>query len=364
MVVLYLVFFFLILRFSVTLFNYISRPLLPRSPKSYRDLVSVLIPARNEEANIAALLATLKNQDYQDIEVLILDDDSSDNTFSICEKFASADERFRVINGQKLPDNWLGKNYACYQLAQQAKGKYLLFVDADELVQPGLIQAAVHRMQIQKLDLLSLFTNQLMPGIGEKLVVPLMHYLLLNLLPLRLVRLSSNPSFAAASGQFMLFDAVHYRQHQWHEQVKDKVVEDIEIMKRLKANQGRGEALLANGLIQCRMYTGFAEAISGFSKNFLAGFGYSILGLFLYLFLVVIGPVAMLWHLGFNLTLLAFTLILLSRVMIALLSGQSVFWNVILHPFQMLVLVLVAVLSMQKYLTKTVSWKGRNIPTA
>jgi len=364
MAVIYFVFFFLILRFSVTLFNYLSRPLLPLSPKVYKDLVSVLIPARNEAKNIIRLLESLQKQDYEQIEVIVLDDDSEDDTYRICHEFGKQDSRFRVEKGKPLATGWLGKNYACHQLAQLGKGKYLIFLDADEMVQPGLLQAAVHRMKTQKLDLLSLFTNQQMPGFGEKLVVPLMHFLLLNLLPLRLVRLSSNPSFSAASGQFMMFDAAHYAKNQWHEQVKGRVVEDIEIMKQLKTARGRAETLLANGLIYCRMYHSFGEAISGFSKNFLAGFAYSILGLFLYLFLVLIGPLAMAWFLGLNLTLLALALIALSRVMIALLSGQSVFWNLLLHPLQMLILLYVAVLSMQKYLTSTNTWKGRNIPSS
>ncbi len=363
MILLYLVFFFLILRFAVTLFNYISHPVLPPAVNSYRDAVSILIPARNEEKCIGNLLQSILEQDFQDIEIIVLDDDSSDETHAICESFAKKDNRFRVLKGQALPAGWLGKNYACHQLAEAAHGKYLLFLDADELVQPGLIQAAVHRMKMQQLDLLSLFTNQITLSLGEKLVVPLMHFLLLNLLPLRLVRLSKNSAFAAASGQFMLFEAEHYRQNLWHEQVKARVVEDIEIMKLLKASGGRGEALLANGLIHCRMYTGFGEAVSGFSKNLLAGFGYSLPGLFLYLFLVVLGPLAIAFFLPLNLSLLALTLIVLSRIMISLLSGQSLGWNLLLHPLQMSVLVLVAILSMQKYLTKSITWKGRNIPT-
>ena len=364
MIVFYLVFFFLVLRFSVTLFNYISRPLLPHSSISYRDQVSVLIPARNEAQNIGILLDSLLKENYPNLELIVLDDDSSDDTFAICQKFADRDPRFRVIKGQPLAEGWLGKNYACYQLAAAASGDYFLFLDADEQVQPGLIRSAVHRMKSGKLDLLSLFTDQLMLGWGEKLVVPLMHFLLLNLLPLRLVKLSSNPSFAAASGQFMLFDAQSYRKQQWHEQVKNRVVEDIEIMKLIKTHGGRGEALLANGLIQCRMYHSWDEAVSGFSKNFLAGFSYSIPGLFLYLFLVVIGPLAMIWYLGWNLGVLALGLIFLSRVMISLLSRQPLWWNLILHPLQMLMLLYVAVLSMQKHFTKTVIWKGRQIPRA
>jgi hypothetical protein len=115
--------------------------------------------------------------------------------------------RFKVIKGNALPAHWLGKNYACHQLAQQATGEYYLFLDADEQVQKGLINSAVHRMKLRDLSLLSLFTNQTMLSVGEEMVVPLMHYILLNLLPLRLVYLVKSAAVAAASGQFMLFDA-------------------------------------------------------------------------------------------------------------------------------------------------------------
>ncbi|MDA9555304.1 glycosyltransferase [Pelobium sp.] len=359
----YSIFFFLILRFTVTLFNFISNPKLTKSPKKYQDLVSVLIPARNEADNILKLLNSLKNQDYQHIEVLVLDDQSEDNTYQTVEQFSQTDSRFKVVKGQDLPDGWLGKNYACHQLSQMANGKYFLFLDADEEVKDGLIHNAIYRIQVGKLSLLSLFTNQITQTTGEKAIVPLMHYLLLNLLPLRLVRLSKIPSFAAASGQFMLFNAQDYRQYHWHQMVKKKVVEDIEIMKKVKQHQLNGEALLANGFIYCRMYKGYQEGLNGFSKNLLAGFGGSILGLLLYLFMVVLGPIFILLFLNFQLFYFAVTLIVLSRVMISYLSGQNVFMNVILHVVQMFNLLIIAILSIKKSLNKTLVWKGRTINT-
>src|SRR6476659_9115658 len=181
----YIIFFFLILRFTVTLFNFISNPKLTRSPKTFNDLVSILIPARNEAENILNLLKSIKAQDYQNIEVIILDDQSEDNTFSICDDFSKVDSRFSVIKGEDLKKGWLGKNFACHQLAKEAKGKYLLFLDADEEVKYGLINSSIYRMQIGKLSLLSLFTNQITITVGEQTIIPLMHYLLLNLLPLR-----------------------------------------------------------------------------------------------------------------------------------------------------------------------------------
>jgi glycosyltransferase involved in cell wall biosynthesis len=355
------IFFFLILRFVVTLFNFISDPKLRRVNKLHNELVSILIPARNEEANIVALLASIEEQEYQNYEVIVLDDDSGDATYQVCADFAKSRPCFSVIKGQPLPNDWLGKNYACHQLSMQAKGRYLLFLDADERIYKGLINSAVYRIQSRKLALLSLFTNQDMRTLGEKSVVPLMHYVLLNLLPIKLIYIAKNPAVAAASGQFMMFDAAIYRQHQWHRMARNQVVEDVEIMKQVKTEGYNGEGLLANGLISCRMYTGYSEAINGFSKNFLAAFNYSIPGFICYLTLLIGGPMIILATLNVPLIMMMFGLILLTRIMISLASGQSAFYNVLLHPFQMISLVVIGFFAIQNHLTKNTVWKGRRV---
>ena len=166
-IVIYATFFFIILRFAVTIFNFISDPKLRRVNKSYTNQVSILIPARNEEDNILTLLTSIYQQDYGDYEVIILDDDSSDQTYAICTEFAAKHANFRVIKGKELTGQWLGKNYACHQLARQAKGEFLLFLDADEEISDGLINSAVHRMHFRSLALLSLFTNQKMKTVGD-----------------------------------------------------------------------------------------------------------------------------------------------------------------------------------------------------
>jgi chlorobactene glucosyltransferase len=361
MILIYLIFFFLVLRFTVTLFNFLSNPKLTNSFRQYDDFVSILIPARNEEADIQNLLHSINSQNYQNYEVIILDDNSTDHTFQVCQDFCDQYKRFHVLKGAALPKDWLGKNFACFQLANSAKGKYLIFLDADETISDGLINNSIHRMKLNRLSLLSLFTDQIMLTWGERLVVPLMHFVLLNLLPLRLVRLSQNPSFSAASGQFMMFDALNYKENQWHEQVKHQVVEDVEIMKLIKGFGFNGEALLANGYMNCRMYKSFSEAVDGFSKNFLAGFNNNVFGLFLYLLLVVMGPVAIAFFLSPDLVLFALSLIVLSRVMISLSARQSVWQNVLLHPLQLLCMVFISVISVKKYFTKTIVWKGRAI---
>nr|WP_262918274.1 glycosyltransferase family 2 protein [Mucilaginibacter straminoryzae] len=355
------IFFFIILRFAVTLFNFISNPKLRRVVKHYDDKVSILIPARNEAANILNLLASIAEQDYQHYEVIILDDASTDNTFEICHEFAEKNPRFRVIKGDPLPADWLGKNYACHQLAKQATGKYLLFLDADEEIENGLINSAVHRVQTHGLALLSLFTDQVMVTFGEKLVVPLMHYILLNLLPLRLIYISKMPAFAAASGQFMFFDAAIYHQFQWHSMARNRVVEDVEIMKLVKTAGLKGEGLLANGMISCRMYTNYKDAIDGFSKNFLAPFNYSIPGFLVYLVLLIGGPLIVISTLNLQLILFMCGIILLGRTMISYLSHQDDKINMFLHPLQMISLAIIGFYAIQRHLTKTTTWKGRQV---
>lgn len=355
------IFFFIILRFVVTLFNFISDPKLRRVNRRYQNKVSILIPVRDEEENILRLLNSIEKQDYENYEVIVLDDDSSDNTYKLCASFAKIHNRFRVIKGRPLPSHWLGKNYACHQLALEATGDYLLFLDADEKVGNELVNSAVHRMHFRSLALLSLFTNQEMPTFGEKLVVPLMHYILLNLLPVRFIYLIKNPSVAAASGQFMMFNTEIYRQHQWHKMAKDKVVEDVEIMKMVKAAAYNGESLLANGMITCRMYKSYAGAINGFGKNFLAAFNYNILSFMMYLLLLIGGPLMVIMTLNSQLILMMTGLIILTRIMISFSAGQKVVYNVLLHPLQMASLTLIAFSAIQKYLTKTTEWKGRRI---
>ena len=360
-VALFITFIFIVLRFTVTLFNFISNPKLPHVKKPYAFLISILIPVRNEQDNILGLLQSIYDQDYIDYEVIILDDGSDDATYSICEQFASKHHQFRIIKGKKLPHDWLGKNYACHQLAEEAKGDYFLFLDADEKVNDTLLNSAIHRMRLYNLGLLSLFTNQQMDTFGEKSVVPLMHYILLNLLPLRLVYLVKNSTVAAASGQFMLFDAETYRKNEWHKQVKDRVVEDVEIMRIVKSSGYNGEALLANGMISCRMYKSYTEAVNGFSKNFLAGFNYSIITLLIYLVIIIGGPMIVMMTLNLQMIVFMIGLIILTRIMISLSASQNAWLNVLLHPLQMINLTIIAFMAIQKYLTKTTVWKGRQV---
>ncbi|HXH99434.1 MAG TPA: glycosyltransferase family 2 protein [Sphingobacteriaceae bacterium] len=353
MFLIYIIFFFLILRFTVTVFNFISNPKLTHSGKQHQDAVSVLIPVKNDES-IINLIESIRGQNYKNYEVLI---STTEATLKTCEALCKDDQRFKCVNIPELKSGWTEKNLVCAQLGNAATGKYLIFLDACTIVSNDLINNAVQRMKIQHLTLLSLFTNQLMLTIGEHCVVPLVNFLVLNLIPLRLVRLFKSPIFSITNSQFMMFDAKDYAEHEWHRLVKKKEVGDSEIMKLVKGRGFKAETLLANGFIYSRMYRGFTNSAHGFSNSIISNFGNSVTGMSIYIFFVILGPVAIAMYMSNELLLFAIGLIVLSRMMISLSSGQNPWLNILLHPLQMLSLIWVAILSVQKHFTKTKSHK-------
>ncbi|MCX2478342.1 glycosyltransferase family 2 protein [Pedobacter sp. MC2016-15] len=327
----------------------------------YEEKISILIPVRNEEHNIIHLLESIQSQDCRNYEVLVLNDNSTDNTLKLAQSYAKSKSNIRVINGMPLQKGWTGKNFACWQLAQEASGKYFLFIDADVSFESGLLGSAIAHMKRNQLSLLSLFPDQQMKTIGEKRVIPLMNYLLLTLLPLKLIFGNSNPVFAAACGQFMLFDAALYKKHQWHARVRKEVTEDIKIMRLLKTEGEAGDSLMANGLFSCRMYSSYRDAIDGFSKNFITPFNDSIPLFILFLSCVLGGPLVVFATMNLYLIVALCTIIILTRLMTSSLSGQKGLVNACLHPLQMLSLLHIGYLAVHRTSTKTIGWKGRII---
>lgn len=363
LVIWWVTFLFLLIRFVVTAINFWFPQKLKESTAQEKDLVSILVPARNEEKNIDKLLRSIVNQGYKNYEVIVLDDYSDDNTSALVNQFRKIDPKVKLIQGKELPRNMLGKNWACHQLAQAAKGKYLLFLDADVMINSGLIQSSLAYLKKEELALLSVFPDQLMETREEKLVVPLLNYLLLSMIPLILIRKSSFPSLSAANGQCMLFDAAIYKKHQFHLSVGNKITEDIASMKLAKSLGYKTQSLLGNGLIQCRMYKSYDEGLEGFSKNILSGFGNSIPGLFFFLFFTVFSYVFFLWFVPKTNVWLCFIIIIYMKLMISILSRQNIFDNIVYHPWQMLSLIHISLLAIKKHLTKTIEWKGRRITT-
>jgi glycosyltransferase involved in cell wall biosynthesis len=349
------------LRFMVAMINLISRPYLPLKPDdSHYPLLSVLIPARNEEANIGRLLGSLKALSYENAEIIVYDDGSADNTSFIIKECSLTDSRIRYISGGGLPSGWTGKNYACRSLAAEAKGDFLLFLDADVTAGNDLLRRSVSYAVRNDLTLLSIFPGQEMQTAGEKIVVPFMFRMLLSMLPLVLVRRCPWSSFSAANGQMMLFRKADYSRCGFHEAVREYMAEDIEIMRAVKRAGLKGDTLVGGDEITCRMYTGYHDAINGFSRNIFSMFGNSMLFFMLFSLAGLLGWLLLLLLPWYFIVSYLFMIISLN-IMIAKTShqpvGESLRW---LLP-GIAAFYHIAFLALKRRETGTYEWKGRKL---
>jgi chlorobactene glucosyltransferase len=328
--------------------------------------LSVLIPARNEELRLRPCISTLSDSDFPILEILILDDHSTDGTAALVQQRAKGDPRIRLISGQLLPEGWVGKPWACHQLAQEAKGDYLLFVDADTRFSDITLSNAINLAHEQQSDLLSLWPYLESLSWSERLVIPFVHLFILFYLPHWAK--GSLRCFGAANGQFVLFRRAAYEKIKGHESVRNHMVEDIAIARNMRAagfkvlnldgtNPGHSIAL-----VRCRMYTRFSEVWEGFTKNlypsfdgnFFAFFFFQLiqavvfLSPFVFLFTPFRGPLV--WT--------EIAIILALRLSLAYRFRQS-YLGALLHPFGQLLVLAIAMNSWLQSLRGRLPWKGR-----
>lgn len=252
------------------------RPMNEYPPSPVTPPVAILVPARDEEENIEACVTSLLAQTYPNFEVWVLDDHSTDGTGAILQRLAALHPRLHVLKGEPLPAGWLGKPWACHQLAQKAHGELLLFTDADTRHHPETLREAVNALIATQADLLSATPRELTVTWGEKMFIPLIPWTILAFLPLDVgLQVLPWPAFSAANGQFMFFRREAYEAMGGHAAVRADIVEDLALARRVKAARRRLWLVDAGERVTCRMYHNFREVVQGFSKNFYAAFGYS-----------------------------------------------------------------------------------------
>ena len=354
-------FVFLTVRLAVVLVNLFSRQYLKDRPPESHPSVSVLIPARNEAGNLPGLLEGLLAQSYSPIEIWIYNDDSGDLTQEVIEAYAEQHSRIHYMKGEVLPGGWNGKNHACHQLSLKAKGEYLLFMDADVRVDKDLLSRSVAHALRYDLALLSIFPRQLMESFGEKITVPIMNWILISLLPLRLTRVSHYPSLAAANGQFMFFRGREYRHHRFHSLVRDINVEDIHIFRKMKRMGYTVHTVLSHGEISCRMYRNLREGIFGFTRSVFAFFGGSGLSLIFFTLLTTFGILFVWFGMGPLYGWIYLGLTILLRAFVALLSLQPVVVTTLLSPVIQITFVWIVIQSFILRSRGKNIWKGRVI---
>jgi chlorobactene glucosyltransferase len=232
-------------------------------------LVSVIVPARNEERSIQSCVESICGSDYPEFEVIVVDDRSDDSTLALARAIPPNRARgVLVVEGLELPDGWMGKPWACAQGAQVAVGDLLLFTDADTVHAPELLGCAVAGMAEDQGDALTLLGRQIMGTFWERLVQTHMMAAIVFRFP--------NPGRprpperwrdAIANGQFILFDRGAYNEIGGHEAVKGDIVEDQRLAQILCRSGKRLAVRGAEAVFATRMYRSLGELIEGWSKN-------------------------------------------------------------------------------------------------
>ncbi len=229
-------------------------------------LVSILVPARDEEVNIGACLESLQKQDYPNYEVLVLDDNSVDRTADIVSRIAADDNRIQLIKGEPLAENWAGKPFACYQLAQQARGSWLLFVDADTTHAVHMLRSVLSIALKLKTSLLSGFPRQLASSFPQKVAIPVLYFVIMSWAPLWWLHRSRQPKPSVAIGQFLLFSRESYWRIGGHRAVKSRILEDVWLGVETTRHGGRHIAVDLSSVVSCNMYRNIGAMWEGFIK--------------------------------------------------------------------------------------------------
>ena len=368
----------------------------PAPPPPDAPLISVCVPARNEERNIRACMESILAQDYLNLEVIVLDDRSSDGTSEILNQLllesdsaaaplsASKEHTpsglplLHIIQGSDLPKGWAGKPHALFQASTAARGEWLCFVDADTFLSPATLSSCYAKAIETKADMFTIMTFQILGSFWEKVVMPVVMTALSVGFSPRKVN-DPNTRDAIANGQFILIKRSIYDAIGGHESVRDQIVEDKALAEQVKWNGYR--LIVANGyaVARTRMYTSLPEMWEGWTKNIYLGLSdrpslvlLGAFGAFVSLVAALILPLwpvlGILWYLQgggwLALSVIAEALILwavviFARARIAIGMGISSWYGFTL-PLGAAVFAAMMFTSTWKILSGTgVTWKGR-----
>ncbi len=315
--------------------------------------ISVCIPARNEERDIEGCVKSLLNQNYPNFEVIVVDDNSTDNTAKIINSMTKQYPNLIFVSGAKLISGWIGKPYALHQAYQRSRGQYLLFTDADLMYKPYALKTAMHTMICKDLDLLTLMPAVIFDSFWERVVQPVIFGFIASLTNFRKVNSKSHKN-AMGFGAFLLFKKLSYRKIGGHRSVSNEVT------------------LVADGkhLFSIRMYHSMKEIWIGWRKNIFLAMKNSIFISFYYMAMVlcfILTPyivfVGNLW-IGAGSAWIGLSLLSLS---ISLVGGLGLCYelglerkNVFLFPLGAIMMVVIMLNSMiQTLLLGRIEWRGR-----
>ncbi len=332
-------------------------------------LVSVIVPARDEEHSIARCLESLLRQEYANYEVIAVDDDSGDATPQIMSDLAEHNPRLRVVTAEPLPDGWLGKPHALAAGVAAAHGDILILTDADTAHSPQSVSWAVTNLEDHRADMVSGYLAQQYGSLGEAIVVPSM-YAAMMLVPFYLLPRSRNPELAFAIGQFVAYRREALDGVGGIESICGSLVDDMAMAKRLKRFGYRGVFLDARQAATCRLYTGYSNAFVGITRSIYSAVGGNPVSALVVSALVlgaIVAPTSMAIVAGSNLQTPSLPIAMSAGLFVALWGLVS--WDrhvpfsaFVLYPVVFLNLVLMLLVSMVRTgFGNGVLWKGRKV---
>jgi hypothetical protein len=342
----------------------------PPAPGAETVSVSVLIPARNEEHAIGSAIESAIGSRGVDVEVVVLDDHSTDATAAIVRAIANRDSRVRLLQGADLPLGWSGKQHACYQLAQAARYEFLVFLDADvRLESDGLARLVAFQLKCRA-DLVSGVPRQITGTWLEKLVIPLIHFLLLGYLPVWIMRMLNHPALGAGCGQLFLTTRAGYVQSGGHAAIRDSFHDGVKLPRTYRRAGLRTDLCDATPVASCRMYHSAGQLWNGLAKNAGEGIGSAagilpwtvlLAGGGILPFLLATGYRALAVHQRWP-VVLACVFAWLPRVLAARRFRQSLY-GAIFHPVGIFLLLAIQWYALVRRLVgRPVGWKGRVQP--
>lgn len=365
-ILLYFILISIIIFLSITLLNTLWGPMLKKQyPINKQQIVSVLIPARNEEKNIKKCLTGLLHQDFPNYEIIVLDDESNDNTFATVQEIQKDNPKIRLIQGGTLPAGWIGKNWACHQLSQIAQGNILIFTDADNFHATHAIKNTVGWMEHLGIGMFSAFPQQITKTFSEKLIVPIIDLLLYTSLVLWLTYHSKFSSLAAANGQWLAFTREAYKKIGGHQAVCKQIVEDVELSRLAKKQGIKILTTAGTDVVFARMYTSFREVWEGFSKNLfglVSNKTVHFLVILLGLYFVYVLPFLLVYVSKFQIiSIMAIILILILRLILSLRFKHPLLYSLLFHPISIFLTILIGLNSFLKINFGKIVWKDREI---
>lgn len=345
-----------------TILNLSLIPRLEEGAPTRGPLVSVIIPARNEAASIERTVRAFLAQTWESLEIIVVDDRSSDATGSILRSIAAEDSRLHLINGVDPPDGWLGKPWALHQGQGVARGELLLFVDADIVYEPHAVAAAVAQLRIAGSSMVTLFPRLVMETFWERLAMPYLAVVAYSILPTWLANRTLIPILGVGGGTGNLIRRDHYDAVGGHAALRGAVIDDVATARLLRRNGYRTTVVRASSLTSVRMYEGGRAIVEGFTKNIFAVFHRS------YFLTITLGILGLVFHVmpyiwaatGELISVAVVVLITLTRLILFAALRYPLHYAVWAHPFMILFWTWLWMRSM--WITgvrRQLTWRGR-----